>query len=186
MSTKTDLRKILKDKLSSLSDLERRELSLMVSKNLKQLLRSLDVIQKHLLIGVFSPIEKEPVWFLEMENEFEKLMAYPAFDKEMIYRQTLQSELMVSRDFGVDILGPTIDSPIVTPEIIIVPGLGFSPEGKRLGRGKGFYDRYFEKRSAIKIGVAFEMQILNDIPTEPHDMKMDFVVTDQSIYKTRS
>jgi 5-formyltetrahydrofolate cyclo-ligase len=183
LGTKTNLRKVLKRELSSISDLEHSELSLRVSKNLNQLLRSLDVIQKHFVIGVFSPIEKEPLWFLEMENDFKKLMAYPAFDKEMIYRSALMSELKVSRDFGADILGPTIDQPIVSPSIVIVPGLGFTPDGKRLGRGKGFYDRYFEKSPAIKIGIAFEMQIIKDIPTEPHDVKMDFVVTDQSTYR---
>jgi 5-formyltetrahydrofolate cyclo-ligase len=145
----------------------------------------MDVIQKNLVIGVFAPIEKEPLWFLDMQDDLEKLMAYPAFDKKMIYRRSLRSDLKVSRDFGVDILGPSKDCSIVSPEVVIVPGLGFSPDGKRLGRGKGFYDRYFEKSSVLKIGIAFEMQILNDIPTETHDMKMDFVVTDQQIYKTK-
>lgn len=182
MRTKADLRKELKNALSSMSDSEHEDLSINVSNHLNKLLRSLDVIQQHFIIGVFSPIDREPHWFLKLDEEFLKLTAYPAFDKEMIFRKSLQSELLLSRDFGVDILGPGANHPQVSPQIIIVPGLGFSPDGKRLGRGKGFYDRYLEKSSAIKIGVAFEMQVKEDIPTDPHDVLMDFVVTDRKLY----
>ena len=89
----------------------------------------------------------------------------------------------MNQDFGADILGPNQSEKVVTPKIIIVPGLGFSKEGIRLGRGKGFYDRYLEDKSVIKIGISFEMQIVDFIPTDSHDVKMDFIVTDHEILK---
>ena len=185
MRTKAGLRKELKNALSSMSDSEHEDISINVSKNLNKLLRSLDVIQKNLVIGVFAPIEKEPKWFLKLDEELLKLTAYPAFDKEMVFRLAQLSDLKTKKDFGVEILGPELAHPIITPNIIIVPGLGFSTDGKRLGRGKGFYDRYLEKSSAIKIGIAFEMQIKADIPTDPHDVVMNFVVTDHNVIEIK-
>lgn len=168
-----------------MSDSEHEDLSINVSKNLNKLLRSLDVIHKNLVIGVFAPIEREPKWFLKLDEELLKLTAYPAFDKNMVFRSAQLSDLKIRLDFGVEILGPELLQPLVTPDIVIVPGLGFSRDGKRIGRGKGFYDRYLEKSSAVKIGLAFEMQIKEDIPSDPHDVKMDFVVTNHNVYEIK-
>ena len=174
----------MKSRLASLSDQEYLELSLKVSMQLKHLLNDLHVIQQHLVIGVFAPIEKEPKWFLDMEEDLEKLTAYPAYAKEeMVFRQAERDELEINQDFGVGILGPKLSAKVVSPKIIIVPGLGFGPNGERLGRGKGFYDRYLEDKDVLKIGIGFEMQIEQDIPTDTHDVKMDFVVTDHRILK---
>lgn len=186
MGTKADLRKELKLKLASIADQEYIELSLKVSLLLNQLLNDLAVIHQHSVIGVFAPIEKEPKWFLGMDEGFEKLTAYPAYaNNEMVFRLSERSKLEIAQDFGVGILGPKLSAPQVSPKVIIVPGLGFSSDGSRLGRGKGFYDRYLESSTAIKIGICFEAQLEQNIPTDPHDIKMDFVVTDQRILKIK-
>lgn len=173
--------------MASLSDQDYLEQSLKVSVLLKHLLNDLHVIQQHLVIGVFAPIEKEPKWFLDMDEAIEELTAYPAYAiDEMVFRLAQKAELEINQDFGVGILGPRLSAKVVSPKIIIVPGLGFTSDGKRLGRGKGFYDRYLQDSTVVKIGIGFEMQIEQDIPTDPHDVKMDFVVTDQKIYKINS
>ena len=174
----------MKSSLASLSDQEYLDQSRQLSVQLNNLLNAQDVIQRHLVLGVFSPIEREPKWFLDMEERFEKLTAYPAYvQNKMIFRLASRAELEMKQDFGVGILGPNDHALEVTPKIVIVPGIGFSVDGRRLGRGKGFYDRYLENSSVLKIGIGFEIQIENDIPTDSHDVKMDFVVTDQKIYK---
>ena len=63
-------------------------------------------------------------------------------------------------------------------DLIVVPGLAFTPEGSRLGRGAGFYDRFLStiSRTTLKIGVCFEFQLVSEIPQESHDVKMDAVV----------
>ncbi len=67
---------------------------------------------------------------------------------------------------------------VVEPEWYLVPGVGFSLEGKRLGRGKGFYDRFLENRKGIKIGLAWSGQLKENLPVESHDCHMDFIVTE--------
>ncbi len=64
-------------------------------------------------------------------------------------------------------------------DLAIVPGLGFTREGVRLGRGGGYFDRLLAKAGhVVKIGVGFREQILKKIPVRRHDVRMDFVVTD--------
>lgn len=71
-------------------------------------------------------------------------------------------------------------------DIIIVPGIGFDLMGNRLGYGAGYYDRLlaYKKDSGIKghiptIALAFEEQIVEKLPSEPHDIKVDIIVTDK-------
>jgi 5-formyltetrahydrofolate cyclo-ligase len=63
-------------------------------------------------------------------------------------------------------------------DLILVPGLAFTSEGCRLGRGSGYYDRFLSKipGTTFKVGVCFDFQFLAELPHEPHDVKMDVVV----------
>ena len=65
-------------------------------------------------------------------------------------------------------------------EIILVPGLAFTSEGLRLGRGGGYFDRLLEGalRGAYKVGVCFASQMIAALPTETHDVRMDRVITE--------
>ena len=67
-----------------------------------------------------------------------------------------------------------------TIDLILVPGIAFSKDRHRLGRGGGFFDRLLAGRAkdAFKLGICFSFQLLDTIPTEPHDIVMDAVVTD--------
>lgn len=64
---------------------------------------------------------------------------------------------------------------------IFVPALAFHADGHRLGRGKGFYDRALANFAGLKVGVCYQFNILNSVPTESHDVGMDFIVTDEKI-----
>lgn len=62
-------------------------------------------------------------------------------------------------------------------DLAFVPGLGFSTDGGRLGRGKGFYDRLLQSLGGSRFGVAFAFQMLPQVPREGHDVLLDGVVT---------
>ncbi len=62
-------------------------------------------------------------------------------------------------------------------DLVLIPGMAFDLSGNRLGRGRGFYDRLLENASGIKCGVCHDFQLLEKIPTEPHDAKVDFILT---------
>lgn len=68
-------------------------------------------------------------------------------------------------------------------DLIIVPGVGFTKKGVRLGMGKGYYDRFFQKnKTSLRIALAFEEQILDSIPKDNYDENVDVIVTDEQIY----
>ena len=62
-------------------------------------------------------------------------------------------------------------------DLAVIPGMAFDKEGNRMGRGKGYYDRLLLKlRSTYKIGICLPFQLVEQIPTDEHDVKMDEVI----------
>ena len=68
-------------------------------------------------------------------------------------------------------------------DVFVVPGIAFDKKGHRIGWGKGFYDKFFgaNKTKGKKIGLAFDFQIVEKIPFEQFDVKMDLIVTEKRI-----
>jgi 5-formyltetrahydrofolate cyclo-ligase len=74
----------------------------------------------------------------------------------------------------------------VDPEqvhLVVTPGLGFDRAGHRIGYGGGHYDRYLARLPAatLRVGIAFHQQLMDDLPTEPADQRVDLVVTDLEV-----
>ena len=65
-------------------------------------------------------------------------------------------------------------------DVVVVPGLAFTADGRRLGQGGGHYDRFLPRLRAdcVTIGAAFAEQLVGDLPTEPHDVHLTHVATD--------
>ncbi len=62
---------------------------------------------------------------------------------------------------------------------VVLPGIGFSSAGYRLGRGGGYYDSTLRDMSAARrVALAFDLQLLDDLPLEPHDVRLDAIVTE--------
>lgn len=72
-------------------------------------------------------------------------------------------------------------------DVAIVPGSVFDRFGGRLGYGGGYYDRFLatDAPRAVRVGVAFELQMVDRVPVEAHDQFMDFVVTEKNLYDCR-
>jgi len=75
--------------------------------------------------------------------------------------------------------------PIEEIDLIITPGLGFDESGNRLGRGGGYYDKFFDSKNlrADKVAIAFSEQIVEEIPVTQRDRKVDLLITDEKIIK---
>lgn len=87
---------------------------------------------------------------------------------------------------GIGTIAPSPDPDAVDPidpesvDVVVVPGLAFTADGRRLGQGGGWYDRFLARTRSdcSSVGVAFDVQIVDDLPTEPHDVPVDLVVTE--------
>jgi 5-formyltetrahydrofolate cyclo-ligase len=77
--------------------------------------------------------------------------------------------------------------PVANIDLVIVPGLGFDPFGHRLGRGRGFYDRFLGQPDfkGTRCAIAFEEQFVDMIPTGPYDVPVDMLVTDKRVRRFR-
>lgn len=75
--------------------------------------------------------------------------------------------------------------PIENIEMVVVPAIAYDRRGNRVGRGKGFYDRLLADTKATKVGVAYDFQLVDDIDSEPHDVKVDVVITESHIITVR-
>ena len=102
--------------------------------------------------------------------------------KQMVFLKVYETTKYQKSKFG-------IKEPISTEEydpsqidLFIVPGVAFDIKGNRLGYGGGYYDRYLCLSDAPKLGLAFEEQIINSIPTDENDIQMDIVQTEKERY----
>ena len=67
-------------------------------------------------------------------------------------------------------------------EMIVVPAVAYDRRGNRVGRGKGYYDRLLATARALKVGVGYDFQMVDEIPAEPHDVRVDIVITESRTY----
>jgi 5-formyltetrahydrofolate cyclo-ligase len=83
--------------------------------------------------------------------------------------------------FGV--MQPASTARAILPDVLFVPLIGFTASGQRLGQGGGHYDRWLaEHPGRLTIGLAWDVQLCDSLPVEPHDMTLDAIVTPTRIY----
>lgn len=95
------------------------------------------------------------------------------------------------RAAGKRVVVPAADPGAVVPapprelDVVIIPVLAFTPRGDRLGQGGGWYDRLLAtvRPDCVTIGVGFASQLIDALPTEPHDRRVDLVVTDHGVVR---
>jgi len=171
---------------------------MMTKQELRQHIRTL---KKQYLTGAQSPCE---VLLLEKLQPYKVIMLYSALPDE-VPTQTLMAELVAQgktvllprvineKDMELrcytgpqdlqkgayGILEPTGEryTDYEAIDVAIVPGMAFDAEGHRLGRGKGYYDRFLSRVPYLyKIGLCFSWQTVDRVPCDEHDMVMDEVI----------
>ncbi|MEI9894979.1 MAG: 5-formyltetrahydrofolate cyclo-ligase [Chthoniobacter sp.] len=141
----------------------------------------------HRWIALFSPLPSEPDVEMLWETASGRF-CYPRVARgEMEFVEVEKLADLAASPWHPHIREHRLaEAPIVSPaEIgaILVPGLAFTRQGERLGRGGGFYDRYLAllPGTTRKIGVCFALQLVEALPTEPHDQPMDAIVTEDGL-----
>jgi 5-formyltetrahydrofolate cyclo-ligase len=132
---------------------------------------------------LYAPLSGEPDVrsLIESALEAAKLVALPRYEQVAARYEACRvtdSKGLRTGQFGV--LEPSAECPVCELnelDLALVPGIGFSLNGCRLGRGKGFFDRMLSEVRGWKCGVAFDWQVTVEIPTEPHDIRLNSIVT---------
>ena len=147
-------------------------------------LRGSEVWRSAKTILFFAPMLDEPdLWsLLEEALSGEKTVALP---RHVADRQSyaaaqvcdVSSDLCAGK-FGIREPKESCREIVLSgADLVLVPGVAFDLHGRRLGRGRGFYDRLLADASGIKCGVSFDEQIVSEVPVVPTDAQVDFVVT---------
>lgn len=114
-------------------------------------------------------------------------------NKIVIVPKIINKEIEPSVIIDIDSLLPSERFGILEPievmkiaykniDLVLVPGIVFDKEGHRIGYGFGYYDKFLKKvPKAIKIGLAFDFQVIDKIPREMHDVSVDMIVTDKKV-----
>ena len=106
----------------------------------------------------------------------------PLMNGDFLEHSILESFLdLEPNSFGILEPNSRYHSDLKKIDIIFVPLLCIDQFGNRLGYGKGYYDRFLETTEALKIGLLFEEFVLDEIPTEDHDIKLDGFITENGV-----
>ncbi len=150
----------------------------------RALLRDQPVWKQARSVLLFAPLSDElNVWpLLAAALSGGKAVALPRFDLQINgylagQVQNLVSDVKVGR-FGIR--EPAERCPQIALnrlDFILVPGVAFDVQGRRLGRGKGFFDRLLAAELGTTCGVAFDEQIVREIPVAPHDVRVNRILT---------
>ncbi len=118
-----------------------------------------------------------------------KTLLLPYIDseqKKMLFYKVSDLASLIRNDYGISEPNPAVHEYIdaQSVECVITPGVAFDKKGYRLGYGGGFYDRFFSsiKKTTPRIGVAFEVQFIDVLPTEAYDQPIHCLITEE---KTR-
>ncbi len=111
-------------------------------------------------ISLFLPANINQEWIVCVFESDDELMDGPYGTKQPVFTKQVDVEYL---------------------DLAIIPGVAFSKVGFRLGYGKGVYDRLLANFSGIKVGLAYDLQIVGDFSFEDHDVKMDYIITENRI-----
>lgn len=176
VSDKKALRRAVRARIAQLGEVEAQERSLAICCELK----------KHLavcgarVVALFAPLGDEPqIWPLVEQLSATMSVLLPRVEGDVMNFYSYEKGALASGAYGI--AEPQGGLPVGACEIdaIVVPGVAFTLNGGRMGRGKGYYDKYLSQNdfTALKIGVCYREQLVPELPLEPHDIRMDVVVS---------
>ena len=190
-ATKAELRNQTLAKRNALSTEERIEKSLAAAERAKTCSALIEAASNGAVISGFHPIRSEidprPL-MAELATMGARLALPVVIDKTtIIFRELVRGAPMIDTGFGT--MGPDETAAVLDPEVLIMPLSVFDAQGGRIGYGAGHYDRAIEKLinkgiSPVLIGMAFQLQQIDEVPVEPHDQPLAAIITESEVMAT--
>lgn len=177
MEEKKDIRKRIAEKKKEYSADELKTLSSDIMEKLED-----NVVfrcAKTVLLYYSLPDEVYTHDFIEKWSIEKKILLPVVNDDNMELRVYSGKEHMQKGSFNIDEPQGENFTDLTSIDVAIIPGVSFDSYGNRLGRGKGYYDRFLKRLNTFKIGICFGFQLSEEIPHEEHDMAMDEIWTEE-------
>ena len=186
--SKADLRTAALAKRDALSDAQRAVAAQAMAK------RGLPfAIEPGMVVSGYSPIRSEidPAPLMRQLAEQGAKLALPAVmarGKSLAFRAWSPDDRLMMGPLGI--LEPSPAAAELIPDIMLIPLAAFDAQGHRIGYGAGHYDytlAHLRKIKAIAaVGVAFAVQQIKAVPAQPHDVALDYVLTEKKVFDFRS
>lgn len=141
------------------------------------------------MLLIYAPLENE-INLLPLAHVARKRgipVAFPRCDKEtntMQFYILPEGQKLSPGAYGIP--EPPEDAPVCRPDkraLCIVPALSYDLDGNRIGYGKGYYDRYLSTFPGVAVGIAYASMLLKSVPTEAHDLPVDWLFTERGSYR---
>lgn len=179
--SKSELRRLVREREAALTRAERLRADRVLTERLLDCPQFLAASSVLLYFGVGAEPDTLPLLTAALERG--KRVALPKITGPgtMEAREIRALSELVPGAFGIP--EPADSCPVVPPEefdLILVPGAAFSPDGRRLGRGGGYYDRYLPRTRGVRVAAVRHIQLFDALPVEAHDVPVDLVITDES------
>jgi len=170
---------------------QRRQLPVMASESrgrrAQQRLLQLPLFTQAHSVALYSPIRNEvptQLLFLACRRRGKRVF-YPRVEGATLQLVEVTSMAELSQGaFGV--LEPTAPTGVALRqiELLVIPGVAFDRRGHRLGYGKGYYDRLLHEDGfqGVRVGLCFDFQVVDELPVQPHDVPMDWIVTERDAF----
>ena len=131
-------------------------------------------------VAVFAALPDEPATDEVLARwASTRRVVLPRVEGDAMRFYACRPDALVFGAFGI--LEPQGERPCPAGEIdlVVCPGVAFTADGRRLGRGRGYYDRYLGDPAfrGFRVGFCYAHQLVDDLPVEPHDVRMDRVIT---------
>ncbi|WP_251551381.1 5-formyltetrahydrofolate cyclo-ligase [Neobacillus muris] len=141
-------------------------------------------------ITVSKPPEPDTYQIIRKAWEAGKQVAVPkchSRDKQLTFRTLTEFSQLESVFFGLYEPREEMTNEVIADrlDLVIVPGLAFSTDGFRIGFGGGYYDRFLSRYSGNTLSLAFNEQIMDELPAEDHDIPVQCIITPDRILKIR-
>jgi len=149
-----------------------------------------EMYQKARVSMLYIPLgnETDTAYITEKAIADGKRVCFPVTDKESGEITACFADRKTVFEKGAFSVSEPQNSKLADPEkidAVVVPGIAFDRFGTRVGFGKGCYDRFLKKTDAVRIGYCYENQIVNTIPADKHDVRMDYIISECGIIKIR-
>ncbi|MBN1898088.1 MAG: 5-formyltetrahydrofolate cyclo-ligase [Spirochaetes bacterium] len=179
------LRKEIKVRMEKLSKRERIEKEHQIYRNLFAMAKFKKSV--HILSYVSFKNEVDTKYIIQRSIEEGKKVYVPRVDEDTNELKICALSSFKELKKGYRGIPEPINEPVEKEkfDLILVPGLAFDPNGFRLGRGEGYFDKYLDKVKGFKVGLGFFLQIVEKIPVEGHDIKMNMIITEKGFIESR-
>ena len=185
-NNKVDIRGQVRAKLAAMTSQQQHDASVAACKRLVELTPFQDASIVMLYMPMANEVDLTPVAIRCFQAG--KTVCVPSVDwrrKDMdaVEVHSFDDHIMELDEHGLRTPRDGVPLPTNLIDLVVVPGLAFDAHGHRLGRGGGYYDRFLSRlrRSATSIGLAFEVQMIDQIPINHDDVSVKIVVTDRRV-----